>query len=278
MPNGDLTVHHYTAALPGAIVVGVPTFGQVSINWHVGVMGLRSPMNRMLHWYHVVGREVGDARNEIVQHALAYVGATGERASHVLFIDDDVLIPPDALITLLGRKLPICSGLYFAKTQFPQPLMLKGPLDGVIAKWDPGSLVPCYAHGMGCTLIEVRVFRDLMERGAVHALPKTDLDFCRACGGTGMSKTHPTDPCGGCQGTGQRFAWFKTTRDWDETSRCAVQHYQTEDVYFLERAAAAGHPPVVDTSVFCWHWHAGERRAYPLGDWASVLAQAEGGA
>lgn len=271
MANGDFYIHQYDGAIPGAIVVGVPTFGMVSIQWHVGMLGLRSPMNRMLHWYHVVGREVGDARNEIVQHALAHHGAAGEPASHVFFVDDDTLPPPDALVTLLGRRLPIVSGLYFAKTQFPQPLILADKFGGVVTDFEPGSLVKCYAHGMGCTLIEVKVFRDLYERGLVEALPKTDLDHCRACGGTGKARKSPADPCGGCFGTGQVIAWFKTTREFHDHEGVPLLHYETEDVHFLERATTAGYQPTVDTAVMAWHWHSGERRAYPLGDWAAAM-------
>lgn len=272
MGHGDFYIHQYDGALPGAIVVGVPTFGQVSIQWHVGMLALRSPLNRVLNWYHVVGREVGDARNEIVQHALAHVGACGERASHVFFVDDDTLAPPDALVTLLGRKLPIVSGLYFAKTQFPQPLMLKSRLGGVIETWAPGSLVPCYAHGMGCTLIDLQVFRDLYALGSVVTLPKTDVDFCHACHGTGRATRTPSDPCGGCFGTGLLVGWFKTTREFSDHDGTPLLHYETEDVHFLERATAAGYQPTVDTSVLAYHWHSGERRAYPLADWTALMA------
>jgi hypothetical protein len=268
---GDCYVHQYENALPQAIVVGVPTFGMVSIQWHVSVFGMRAPMNRALAWYHVVGREVGDARNEIVQHALAHVGAGGERASHVFFIDDDTLPPPDALISLLGRKLPIVSALYFAKTAHPQPLMLAEKLGGVIDTWEPGSLVPCYAHGMGCTLIELRVFRDLYAQGRVETAPKSDLNHCNVCGGSGRAKQSPADACGGCFGTGQLIAWFKTTREFRDQNGASVLHYETEDVHFLERAAAAGYQPTVDTAVLAWHWDAGLRKAYPLDGWADKM-------
>ena len=224
------------------IVLGVPTFGTVSYEWHSHMLQLQNPMNRSVFHSAAIGAEVGDARNILVQTALNFRHANGWTASHVFFVDDDTLIPPNALMRLLHHNLPIVSGLYFAKTDTPQPLMLGGDQGGVITRWEKDSLVTCRVHGMGCTLIQMKVFTDLIDAGLVEP--------------------------GVYQGTPiHRF--FATTRDERKTDEHGVPtiYNETEDAYFLKRAASLGYQPTVDTSVKCWHWDAGKKEAYPRRQW-----------
>jgi hypothetical protein len=138
------------------IVIGVPTAGLVSIQWHNAMMALQTPAGQTLrHVYAHSHREIGDARNAIVAAALA------EGATHILFIADDVLVPPTALAQLLAHKLPIVAGLYYAKTPHRQPMVIADVYAGRVADFTPGDLVPCAAHGMGCTLIARDVFEAL---------------------------------------------------------------------------------------------------------------------
>ena len=148
--------------VPEAIVVGVPTFGMVSIYWHLQMQTLfqlGKPMNRALMPRVVKGKRVDDARNEIVRYALGLEDAEGIKATHVFFLDDDVLITPSGLIALLAHDRPIVSGLYFAKTPVMQPLLFEGPYKGAAHRWPTNGIVECYAHGMGYTLIQTEVFR-----------------------------------------------------------------------------------------------------------------------
>lgn len=148
----------YEGRSKGLVLLGVPTFGAVSIEWHGHMMQLQTPLNRSIRHMYVKGKEVGEARNEIVKHALEYRGLLGEKFTHVFFVDDDVLIPPHALAQLLNHNKPIVSGLYYAKMATPQPLILSDAFGGVLTDWTPGDLVDCHAHGMGCTLIAREVF------------------------------------------------------------------------------------------------------------------------
>jgi hypothetical protein len=226
------------------IALGLPTFGYVNIYWASRVFGmLRHPMNRDLHNYIIKGDEVGLARNEIVRRALEHEEMDArKRCSHVFFIDDDVLIHPDALLQLMSRDLPIVSGLYFAKTSVPQALILHGEAAGVETKWRPGDLVNCWAHGMGLTLIKADVFRRMRD----------ELDL-------------GTDSNGNPE-------WFKTVRDSKVLRTDGVPAFTnwTEDVYFLRMASELGYQPCVDTSAqaFGFHWAEKENRAYPLKQWS----------
>lgn len=223
------------------IYLAVPTFGQVSIEWHTHMMLLQNPLNKSVFHGCVRGTEVGTARNILVDQALHYRHPGGLTVSHVFFVDDDTLIPPYALTRLLSHKRPIVSGLYFAKTDVPQPLMLKDELSGLVESWTPGELVECDGHGMGCTLIEMRVFRDIAEKGLV-----------------GTEQWHGRDI----------WQFFKTTRD-DVFLEHGVPKVlnQTEDMYFLHRAKRLGYQPCVDTGCFAWHWDEGKKTAFPLEQW-----------
>ncbi len=223
------------------IYLGVPTFGRVSIRWHAHMMQLQSPLNRSIFHGYGLGFEVGQARNYLVQQALDWQNDNGHTVSHVFFVDDDVLIPPYALMVLLSRKRPIVSGLYYAKTEAPQPLILTDPSGGVLDPVPRNQVVECYAHGMGCTLIELRVFRDLIDRGMVEYE-------------TFGSQTLPQ--------------FFKTTRDkLTQDGGAPVIGNETEDVHFLKLAAKLGYTAAVDTGVFGFHWDEKSQRGFPLHLW-----------
>lgn len=229
------------------IFLGVPTLGVVSIRWHAHLMQLQNPLNRSVYHAYGLGWEVGQARNYLVQQALAFRSGQGHTVSHVFFVDDDVLIPPYALSNLLARNRPIVSGLYYAKTPAPQPLLLLdafgGTAERAIVEAPPNSVIECYAHGMGCTLIELRVFREMRDAGLA---PDERLP------------------------TGQTVPqWFKTTRDGvsQAAGEAVVVTNETEDVHFLRNAATLGYRAAVDTGVFGFHWDEGGRQAYPRHLW-----------
>jgi hypothetical protein len=226
------------------IYLGVPTFGQVSIRWHAHMMQLQNPMNRSVFHGYGLGFEVGQARNYLVEQALHWSNGVGHTVSHVFFVDDDVLIPPYALSVLLSRKRPIVSGLYYAKVETPTPLLFHAPQVGVAESIPRNQVVECYAHGMGCTLIELRVFRELIDQGLVQyeTLPN--------------GQTLPQ--------------FFKTTRDAldrDASTNAPVIHNETEDVHFLKLARQLGYNAAVDTSVFGFHWDEKNRVGYPRHLW-----------
>ena len=151
----------HTAKGPEIVVVGVPTFGRISMYWHLqthDMLVLGKPMGRAVAERIVKGHRVDEARNLIVSSALEMEGQLGARVSHIFFLDDDVLVSRDTLIQLLSHNRPIVSGLYYAKSHTPQPLLFKAPYQGPATEWPAGELVECYAHGMGCTLITREVF------------------------------------------------------------------------------------------------------------------------
>lgn len=218
----------------------VPTFGMVSARWVAAHYRLGQPSNVAAVHLYVEGREVGDARNDLIARALAFDDASRE-VSHVFFLDDDVLPHPEALKKLHADDRDIVSGLYYMKYATPTPLVFHEEGEGVATRWTPGDIVDCAAHGMGLTLIKTAVLRRMRD----------ELD---------LGVDQHGNP-----------AWFRTLRDQaivtPEGAKAFVN--ETEDVYFLKRARSLGYQPCVDTSpqAFGWHWSQEQHRAYPLKQW-----------
>jgi hypothetical protein len=86
----DIAVH--TAKPREFLAIGIPSFGMVHLFFMARMLNLRLPMNVTVTWIYVVGKEVGDARNEIVAKALARGRSARTALPAIFFIDDDVLL------------------------------------------------------------------------------------------------------------------------------------------------------------------------------------------
>lgn len=182
----------------GKIWLSTPTEGLVSIEWALNLIGMTQPMNRVLILHAHKGTEVGDARQYIAEIFMKY-----EDCSHLFFVDDDVIIPSNALISLLRREKDIIGGVYALKNITPpQPLLFSESRgNGIVTEWNPGDVIKVSGIGMGCCLISREVFK----------------------------KIEPP--------------WFRTDQDTKTT----------EDIYFCDKATAAGFEIFADTAVECYH-------------------------
>lgn len=116
------------------------------------------------------GLGYAEARNHLVKSALSHSGVT-----HVLFVDDDVLIPNDGIARLLDAMartgIKIMGGVYSMKhaaapsvvtTSKPDPELIYG--NAVVhARKDDLEPVLVGCTGLGFTLVEASVFRTLPE-------------------------------------------------------------------------------------------------------------------
>lgn len=221
-----------------AVKIGIciPSLGMVSMPWHSRMKNLAMPMNVAHMECYVIGEEVGKARNEMVATCL------NEGCNWIFFVDDDVLLPADALVKLFAHKRDMVSGVYFLKHETPQPLILRGVCGGIYTDWSQGDMVECDAHGMGCTLIHKRVFDAIMPN-----VPKD---------ARGIPE------------------WFKTRHDEPVGHGLNVLS-MTEDTDFCAKAKIAGFQPVVDTGVFCYHWDHRAKIAYPTKEWKREMQKFE---
>ncbi len=128
---------------------------------------------------------IDNARNMAAKLAMQY------ECEYLMFIDDDVLIPRDALLKLLDAKKDICSGLVIIRG-YPFNCMLFKWLDETtkrdltyyndLPKGEDGNLellVPCAAVGFSCCLIRTEILFDLPEPYFVTGRTNTeDVYFC----------------------------------------------------------------------------------------------------
>jgi hypothetical protein len=240
-------ITEHTAQQREVVAIGIPSFGMVHLFFTCRLLNLRMPMNRIVRWFFIVGKEVGDARNEIASRALAIEEDDPTmKCTKLLFLDDDVLFHPDLLLKLLSHDRPIVSGLYYTKSSVPTPLVLHDDFGGTAKMWTPGDVIECAGHGMGLCLLDTEIFRRLRD--------ETDLG---------------TDKNGFPN-------WFQTRRD-EKVLRAdgtPAVYNGTEDWYFLQRARALGYQPCVDTSAQAFGWHLDTRSmtAYPHMQWMEFKA------
>lgn len=104
------------------------------------------------------------ARNRNISIDLAKI----HNCTHILFIDDDVLVPPDTLIRLLSHDVDMVTGLYVMRSFPHQPIIFDKVNDKKQVLWlqlKPGlqGLIKIVSGGLGCCLIKMSVFEKLKE-------------------------------------------------------------------------------------------------------------------
>lgn len=107
------------------------------------------------------GQSPARNRNKIIEQALAH------DCTHIFFIDDDVLLPPDALMKLLEHDLDMVTGVYLMRSYPHQPIIFDVHAEPDF-KWTeltPGKegLIPIASGGLGCCLIKIGVFQSMEQ-------------------------------------------------------------------------------------------------------------------
>jgi len=150
----------------------------------------------------VFGLDYAEARNSLVQAALS-----DDAITHVLFVDDDILMPRDGLARLLEYNLPIVSGTYCKKnTQLETGVTAIGADPAYIVSqqcvpYDHGNMEPLVVSctGGGFILIEVDVFQQLGPKPYEFIIDQTpqgnrvrigeDSLFCQKAAAKGIKTT-----------------------------------------------------------------------------------------
>lgn len=127
---------------------------------------MKKPDNSMVLFCH--DRSPAHGRNTIIE------AAKEQNCTHVLFIDDDMAYPPDALIRLLEDEKDIVSGLYLSRAYPHQPMVFDIADDQGAAfpmylmnDFDEPKLKPIVAAGFGFLLVKMTVF-DKLEKPYVR--------------------------------------------------------------------------------------------------------------
>ena len=241
------------------ILVGIPSFGMVSINFAASLKLYQMPIFTSQYIMPILNKPVDVARNEIAAIAM------GQNYGFVWFRDDDVCTDTDALVKLFSRFSPeqrahprdvgevIIGGVVYSKMQPPTPMIFREGCIGGFEDWGYGDIVECDSMGMGATLIPVGVFNRIMADG--YDKWQCTNDKCPTNWSVEYSKD-TAHKCGAmlvCPTCGGPLApvMFRTIRNGEEFFEPGVG--MTEDTYFCLLAKDHGIKVYADCGVQCKH-------------------------
>lgn len=141
------------------VVIAIPTMEMArQAKFYDYLFAIDKPADTVLSLSH--GQSPAQNRNVMIQNAL------DDNATHVFFIDDDVLIPKDSLFRLLAHDKDIVSGLYLMRNFPHQPIAMDVALSDNRCRFkflqpDEKGLVEVVNFGLGCCLIKTEVFKKM---------------------------------------------------------------------------------------------------------------------
>jgi SAM-dependent methyltransferase len=200
------------------VMIGIPTLSTAkrSVPWTEALCGLQMGLGTSAGRVWIQDETIANARIALCREALR-VGA-----DYLFMLGDDVLPPPNTILTLLsqmGRELPdhegrvapvqLVSGVYWSKSYPPEPYIWRGRFKGSYRDWKAGELLGADFAGCDCLLIDTALLRRMPE-------PWFSTDYA-------FGLDQPSSPIA------------------------------TEDYYFFAKAKAAGATLFVDTAVQCLH-------------------------
>lgn len=108
------------------------------------------------------GQSPAKNRNLMIRTALEH------DCTHIMFIDDDMTLPPDIIPRLLAHDKQIVGGLYLLRNYPHFPVMFDEWFPDGRCKYkfltpDVKGLVPVVNMGLGCVLIKTEVFKIIPE-------------------------------------------------------------------------------------------------------------------
>ena len=153
-----------TGVLKQNVIVGTPVTGLVRIEWVLARYGQLIPTNwsmaDVMQWIPTVAPLryiVSDAQNMIVRSAIE------KDAEWLFLVEQDNVLPPNTFWRLneyMRRKtVPVVSGLYFTKSNPPEPLLYRGIGNSYFDKWKMGEKVWADGVPTGCLLVHMSIIR-----------------------------------------------------------------------------------------------------------------------
>ena len=121
-------------------------------------MALERPANTLTASIH--GQSPAKSRNILAETAI------DNGCTHVLFLDDDMILPKDTLMRLLAHDKDVVTALYLLRTFPHYPAMFDKKYDSGKCRFafltpEKKGLIPIVNGGLGCVLISVNVFKAL---------------------------------------------------------------------------------------------------------------------
>ena len=159
--NGNADMSFIKTPSASKVLIGIATAGYTRFSQFFDhITNLQKPDGTAVAFSH--GQSPAQTRNAMIREAVT------KGYSHVFLVDDDVLLPPDALVKLLAHDLDIVTGLYFLRRWPHQPVIFDHVDERGWAKWGmlskgQNGLIEIQNAGLGCVLIKTEVFKNLEE-------------------------------------------------------------------------------------------------------------------
>lgn len=121
---------------------------------------MEKPANSLITAVH--GQSPASARNFIITQALQ------NECTHVFFMDDDIVMPPNTIERLLAHDKEIISGLYLMRSFPHYPVLFDQAFEDGMCKFmyltpDKQGVIPVVNCGFGMVLIKIEVFKKMQK-------------------------------------------------------------------------------------------------------------------
>jgi len=156
------------APIRAKLFIATPTLGIIRTEWAQARWGAIVPCNWSVagafYGYmqsFPMGYLVAEAQN------IAVCDAINHGSEWLLLLEDDVVIPADTFLKLnvymREKKIPVVSGLYFVKGNFPEPMVYRGRGNSYYKDWKIGDKVWVDGVPTGCVLIHMSILKLMFD-------------------------------------------------------------------------------------------------------------------
>lgn len=247
-----------TKPLRNRIYISTPTLGVIRAEWAQARWGATTPCNwtNSGSFYSYtqsfpMGYLVADAQNVSVADAITH------NAEWLLFLEDDVVIPPDFFLRLNAYmkdgKIPVVSGLYYTKGNYSEPLVYRGRGNSCFSDFKLGDKVWVDGVPTGCVLIHMSILK-LMYEEAEPYMTAFGRAVRKVFETPSRAWTDPETGIGKMEGGTSDLYWCDTVMKNKVLERTGWKKIAKKEFPFL-----------VDTNIFCKHIDLTSGKTYPIG-------------
>jgi hypothetical protein len=181
---------------------------------------------------------VDDAQNIIVKQAVE------GKYQWLLLIEHDTIPPADAFIRfnqyMRDEKIPVVSGLYYARSRPSEPLVFRGRGNSFYGDWQPGDMVWCDGVPTGMLLIHCSILRAMWDESPEYSVRGT---ITRRVFETPRNVwIDPTTHQFNSESGTSDLAWCDRVMKGGFFEKAGWKEYQEKE-----------YPFCVDTNIFCKH-------------------------
>lgn len=164
--------------LHNRILIATPTTGLVRMEWVMARYSQVIPTNwsqvDFIQWYDSfvpIGFQVADAENVVAKQVV-----DGD-FEWLLFIEHDNVLPPQTFVKMneymIRGDVPVVAGLYFTKSEPPEPMIYREWGRGYYDNWKLGDKVWARGCPFGCTLIHGSLIKELWKTAPEYMVGDT---------------------------------------------------------------------------------------------------------